>query len=288
MNNIIKIMITSLKAVIAGFTLLTANIPPCHSQNNSNVTIYETSLDQQINPIGIDTEKPAFSWKLKSESRQKYQTAYQIVVWSENTKDTCWNTGKVISDNNILVKYAGKLLKSVNAYKWKVQIWDNNGKISSWSKENHFSMGLLSENDWQADWISSPDSVYSPVFLKEFRIDKIPDLAHVFVNCQGYFELYVNGKKVGNDVLSPAVSDFRFENYYLTYNIKDFMKIGENTISLWTGRGWYSFGLPGVIHKSPVFRIQAHFRSNHSSTVIVSDTTWRTANSNISQIGNWR
>ncbi len=277
-----------LKILIAGFILLTANIPPCYSQNYSNVAIYETSLDQQINPIGIDTETPVFSWKLKSESRQKYQTAYQIVVWSENTKDTCWNTGKVISDNNILVKYAGKSLKPLHAYKWKVQIWDNNGKISSWSKENHFSMGLLSENDWQADWISSPDSVYSPVFIKEFRIDKIPDLAHVFVNCQGYFELYVNGKKVGNDVLSPAVSDFRFENYYLTYNIRDYLKIGENTIGLWTGRGWYSFGLPGVIHKSPVFRIQAHFTSNHSSTVIVSDTTWRTANSNIRQIGNWR
>ena len=68
----------------------------------------------------------------------------------------------------------------------------------------------------------------------------------------------------------------------------NYLKTGENTIGLWTGRGWYSLGLPGVIHKSPVFRIQAHFTSNHSSTVIVSDTTWRTSNSNISQIGNWR
>jgi alpha-L-rhamnosidase len=278
----------SFKILIAGFILVTATFLSCHSPGFSNVVLYETLLNHEINPIGIDAEKPVFSWKLKSEKRNSYQKAYQIVVWSVNAKDTCWNSGKVISDNNILVKYAGKPLKPVNSYKWKVRIWDNDGKISFWSEAHPFSTGLLCEEDWKAEWISSPDSVYSPVFIKEFRIDKIPDLANIFVNCLGYFELYINGNKVGNDVLSPAVSDFRFENYYCTYNIRDFLKIGENTIGLWTGRGWYSFGLPGVIHQSPVFRIQAHFMSNQSSTVIVSDTTWITSNSNISQIGDWR
>jgi alpha-L-rhamnosidase len=288
MHNLTKTVITSLKTFISGFIWVTANILSCYSQDYSNVAIYETKLNQENNPIGIDNETPEFSWKLKSEKRNRYQKAYQIAVWSENTTDTCWNSGKVISDNNILLKYAGKTLKSVNSYKWKVRIWDNDGKISSWSKENHFSTGLLSEEDWKSDWISIPDSVYSPVFIKEFRIDKFPDLANVFVNCQGYFELYVNGEKVGNDVLSPAVSDFQFENYYLTYNIRDYLKIGENTIGLWSGRGWYSYGLPGVIYKSPVFRLQAHLSSSQSSAVIVSDTTWTTFNSNIFQIGNWR
>jgi len=284
---IFKIAFNSAK-LIAGFILATVTIASCYSKGYSNVTIYETLLNQQINPIGIDTEKPDFSWKLQSESRKRSQKAYQIIVWSENTSDTCWNSGKVISDNSILVKYAGKPLKPVSSYKWKVQIWDNVDKKSSWSKEQYFSTGLLREDDWKAEWISSPDSVYSPVFIKEFNLYKIPDLANVFVNCQGYFELFVNGKKVGNDVLSPAVSDFLFENYYLTYNVKDYLKIGENVIGLWTGRGWYSFGLPGVIHKSPVFRLQAHLSSNQISKVIVSDTTWMTFNSNISQIGSWR
>lgn len=263
-------------------------ISKSYSQSDSNITMYEASVNHQINPIGIDDARPDFSWKLKSNTRKKYQNAYQIVVWHKNTKDTFWNSKKVISDNNILVKYAGKKLKSVRNYSWKVRIWDNNGKTSSWSKEQYFSTGLMSEDDWQAEWISTPDSLYAPVFIKEFRIDKMPDLANIFVNCQGYFELYINGKKVGKEVLSPAVSDFRFENYYLTYDIRNFLKPGKNTIGLWTARGWYSFGLPGVIHKSPVFRAQAHFISKQSSRVIVSDTTWRTSNSSISQIGNWR
>lgn len=254
----------------------------------SSISIYDTRINNENNPIGIDSENPDFSWKLKSDKRNQYQSAYQIVVLSETLNDTCWNSGKIISDNNILVKYKGNPLKSVSSYRWKVKIWDKEGKSSQWSVNNYFSTGLMNEEDWKAQWISSPDSVYSPVFLKEFNIDEIPNQSTVFVNCQGYYELFVNGEKVGNDVLSPAVSDFRFENYYLTYNIKKYLKTGKNTIGIWAGRGWYSTGLPGVIHKSPVFRLQAYLSSNQHTETIISDTSWKTSNSNIKQIGNWR
>ena len=264
--------------------LLTA----CYPREFPDIWIDDARLNSETNPSGIDIERPEFSWKLKSEKRNRYQSAYQIVVLSENTKDTCWNSGKIISDNNILVKYSGTPLKSVHSYTWKVKIWDNEGKSSRWSDDCFFNTGLFNETDWKAQWISSPDTVYSPVFLKEFNTDEIPNLATVFVNCQGYYELYVNGEKVGNDVLSPAVSDFRFENYYLTYDIKNYLKAGKNTIGIWAGRGWYSAGLPGVIHKSPVFRLQAHLSSSHKSEIVISDTSWKTSNSNIKQIGNWR
>ncbi|WP_310559348.1 family 78 glycoside hydrolase catalytic domain [Flavobacterium sp.] len=281
-------IINVVKVFIIGSILTLVSISSSYSQQISTISIDETLLNNEINPIGIDDVQPNFSWKLKSAARKKYQKAYQIVVWVENTTDTCWNSGKVRSDNTIQIKYAGKPLKTVHNYNWKVRIWDNDGKRSSWSKESHFSMGLFSESDWKAKWISSPDSFYSPVFEKKFNVDKVADFANVFVNCQGYFELYINGKKVGKDVLSPAVSDFQSENYYITYDIRDYLKIGENTINLWTGRGWYSKGLPSVTHHSPVFRLQAHLSSKQSSTVIVSDTTWTTSNSNISQIGKWR
>ena len=265
----------SLKAFIAGFPVIVFLIT-CGTENSSDVSIYETKVNRETSPAGIDDEAPVFSWKLASEERNRYQSAYQVVVLSGNTKDTCWNSGKVFSDNSIQVKYSGIPLKPVNFYTWKVRIWDNAGKRSPWSDENHFSTGLMGENDWNAEWISSPDKVYSPVFIKEFSIDRIPDRAEVFVNCQGYFELYINGEKAGNDVLSPAVSDFRFENYYLTYDIHDYLKTGKNTIGLWTGRGWYSYGLPGVIYQSPVFRLQAHLYSGDASAILISDTTWMT------------
>ena len=260
----------------------------CRVEKYSDISVYDARLNAQTNPTGVDTEKPVFSWKLKSVERSRYQLAYQIVVLDETTRDTCWNSGKILSDNNIMAPYSGSLLKVDCPYLWRVRIWDQDGKISRWSGDNHFATGLKSENDWQADWISSPESLYSPVFMKEISLEKVPDRATVFVNCQGYFELFINGVKIGNDVLSPAVSDFRYENYYLTYDIRDHLKAGKNTIGVWTGRGWYSFGLPGVIHQSPVFRLQAHLVAGKSSVIYGTDTTWQTVNSNISQIGSWR
>jgi len=281
------ITINRLKTIFLS-AFVSVSLISCQTEDYSDMSIFDPRINDEVNPKGLDIENPNFSWKLISEKRNRFQKAYQVVVFNGNTKDTCWNTGKIFSDNNIQVKYAGRSLASANLYNWKVRIWDNEGRMSRWSEANHFSTGLMSEKDWKAEWISSPDTVYSPVFSKEFRIDTIPDMAHVFVNCLGYFELYVNGKKVGKDVLSPAVSDFRFENYYLTYDIRDYLRKGVNTIGLWTGRGWYSFGLPGVIYKTPVFRLQAHLSSNQSNSVLNSDSTWMTSNSQISQIGMWR
>ena len=133
-------------------------LPTCHPQKLSDVWIDDARLNGETNPTGIDIERPDFSWKLKSEKRNRYQSAYQIVVLLDATKDTCWNSGKIISDNNILVKYSGQPLESVHSYKWKVKIWDNEGQSSPWSDECYFSTGLFHENDWKAQWISSPDS----------------------------------------------------------------------------------------------------------------------------------
>ncbi len=194
------------------FTLLIIAIffVTCRVEEYSDITIYGAKLNAKADPIGVDTEKPVFSWKLKSDKRNRWQSAYQIIVLDANTRDTCWNSGEIHSDNNIMVPYAGTPLKGVSRYLWKVRIRDQRGKVSRWSGENHFATGLMEETDWKGVWISSRDPAYSPFFTKEINMEKVPDEATVFVNCQGYFELYINGEKIGKDLLSPAVaSDFR-------------------------------------------------------------------------------
>ncbi len=260
----------------------------CGNGKYSDITVLGLRVNAEPNPAGIDSEKPVFSWKLSSEKRNRYQSAWQLVVFDRLSGDTCWNSGKIRTGNSISVPYAGKALEPVHPYTWKVRIWDPEGTASRWSGESSFTTGLLSENDWRASWTGSPDPAYSPVFIREFSLEGIPGRATVFVNGQGYYELFVNGEKAGTDVLSPAVSDFRHETYYLTYDIRELLRPGKNIIGVWTGRGWYSQGLPGVAHHSPVFRLQAHFDFGDKQEILVSDTSWITFNSNISQIGNWR
>ena len=83
-----------------------------------------------------------------------------------------------------------------------------------------------------------------------------PRRATAYINALGYYELYVNGKKVDDQVLSPAVSDYSKRNLYLTHDVTDYLAAGKNCVALWLGRGWYVRGHPGVIHDGPLVRAQ--------------------------------
>ena len=116
------------------------------------------------NPLGIDTAKPRFSWIIEDPTPGAKQTAYQIQAASRpdgfSTPDL-WDSGKVASDETLGLEYAGKPLASGASVWWRVKVWDEAGKESSWSQPAHFSIGLLKPTDWKAKWIGAPpdDSV---------------------------------------------------------------------------------------------------------------------------------
>ena len=105
------------------------------------------------NPMGIDTHFPRLSWVLKSSQQGDTQTAYQVIALSG--PDIMWDSGKVLSDNSIYISYRGQSLKSSQKMSWKVRVWDRKGKVSSWSAPATWTMGILTDADWQAKWISA-------------------------------------------------------------------------------------------------------------------------------------
>ena len=52
--------------------------------------------------------------------------------------------------------------------------------------------------------------------------------AAAYVNALGYYELYVNGKKVDDAVLAPAVVDYSRRNWYVTHDIASYLVKGRN------------------------------------------------------------
>jgi len=139
--------------------------------------------------------------------------------------------------------------------------WDKDGKPSAWSEPAYWSMGLLNKEDWTAQWIGSPDSVTAPYYRQSFNLEEVPDRAPYYIAALGYFELYINGKKVGKEVLAPAVSNFSKRTYYKTYDVARYLKEGKNNIGIWMGTGWYNPGYPGVVHNSPVVQAQLEIPS---------------------------
>ncbi len=246
-----------------------------------------------VNPLGIDVIKPRLSWKLESDQRGQKQSAYRLLVASSREKlakniGDLWDSGKVESDKSIHVAYDGKELKSRMQCFWKVIVWDKDGKASKPSLPAMWSMGVLKKSDWKAKWIGTAEAQTSPFYRHSFQVDAIPERAIVYVAPLGYFELYVNGQKVSDEVLAPAVSNFSKRSYYRTYDVAAYLKKGNNSLAIWMGTGWYSPGLPGVKHHSPVVRAQLELSGHGKDQLVITDKSWQTKPSQRKLLGKWR
>ena len=183
------------------------------------------NLDQ---PLGIDTAEPRFSWQITSDKRDVRQTAYQIIV--NDDKGEVWNTGKVESDQQLWLRYAGKKLQSNTFCTWKVKVWTTAGE-SDWSSDECFSIGLLDEGKWRGYWIGLEKllpgeerglhtRMAARYLRKEFELkNKEVKRATAYVAGIGLHEFYVNGRRMGDGVLQPVPSDYRKTIYYNTYDV---------------------------------------------------------------------
>lgn len=244
-------------------------------------------------PLGIDTTTPRLTWKLQSDACGVRQLAYQVLVASspdvlEQGQGDLWDSGKVESDDSVHVAYAGTPLTSRQYAYWKVRVWDQEGKASPWSAPARWTMGLLKPEDWTAQWIGvdwMPDNAGPlPWLRKNVTLEAAPEQATAYVCALGYYELYINGKKVDDHVLSPAVSDYGKRGLYITHEIGDYLKKGDNTIALWLGRGWSGRLLATASTNGPLVRAQFEIGGD-APISIATDTTWKAHKSPITPLG---
>jgi len=295
---------------------------------NANLTPVRLTCEYLVNPGVIDIQAPRFSWINRAEAgeRGQIQTAWEIRVAESKEsllaeKDLAWSSGKVISGESVNIRYSGKALKSRQKYFWIVRVWDKNGKASEWSDPATWAMGLLDAKEWKAKWIGAPwqgeealpkpDNPGAklpaqlpppaPMLRKKFDISKKVTKAVAYTTGLGYFELYCNGEKTGEDVLVPNQTNYgkrpnlmneniplpdNFREYrvmYLAYDLTEDLKQGENALGAILGNGFYN---PAKFwcgaYGTPRFLLQLHITYNDGSEeIIVSDESWKAAKSPI-------
>lgn len=260
-------------------------------------SVFDLRCENLQNPLGIDKSAPRFSWKIRSNKNATTQKAFQLIVASDPSllseeQADLWNSGKTESAASIWVPYQGKAIGSGLAAWWKVRVWDEAGQVSSWSPVARFSVGLLSEADWQASYIGFPtEAGYNecPQLKKSFDVADTGERFFLHVNSLGYHEVFLNGQKVGDGVLAPAVSQFNKRSWAITYDISDLVKKGQNTLMLWLGSGWYTEGLPGVANNGPLVKAQLEkLTGNKREIVAVTDASWLGRKSGYTRHGSWR
>ena len=197
------------------------------------------------NPLGMDLKEPRFSWKLAGAGRGKAQSGYRIIVSEEETavergEGELWDTGKVEEGDNFGVEYEGRELESDRTYHWRVRVWDEKGERGAWSEPARFHTGLFRPEDWTADWIAAPKEIETaPLLRSQFVLERELEEAHAFVCGLGYYEMYLNGEKVGDQLLDPGTTDYGKRLLYETYDVTSQLREGENAVGATLGNGWY-------------------------------------------------
>jgi alpha-L-rhamnosidase len=256
-----------------------------------DLCVKNLTCEHKINPIGIDIIKPRFSWKIVGTGNDILQTAYKIRVTTEGKSSAgkiVWQSGMTDSGESILREYKGPELKSGQKYFWQVKIWDNKGRESKWSYFASWEMGLLSKTDWKAKWIEMEKDTLqyssSPHFRKEFPLGKSITSARVYVTSHGFYELHLNGNKVGDQVLTPGWTSYGKRLQYQVYDVTKMLKKGNNAIGAVLGDGWYR-GKLGWGNNWPLYGkrlgllLQLKITFNDGSeTLIMSDESWKASN----------
>lgn len=267
----------------------------CHDKES--LVIYDLRCENLNNPLGINTVTPHFSWKIKSDKNGTRQKAYQLMIASDISKlekdnPDYWNSGKMNSSSSLLVPYQGEKLKPGSVGYWKVRVWDESGKAYPWSPVSEFSIGLLEEEHWHASYIGFPTNDgydHCPQLRKSFNLENTDERLLLHVNSLGYHEVFLNGIKAGDGVLSPAVSQYDKRSLIITYDLSSLANKGHNDIVLWLGSGWYKSGLPGVLDEGPLVKAQLEqIRGKKREIVLVTDLSWMGRKSNYIQTGSWR
>lgn len=243
------------------------------------LTIYDLETEYRNNPVGIDELCPAFSWKLKSMEKDIMQKSYRITVSKDG--ELVWDTGIVETDSSLYIPYGGEPLLPKTRYDLHIEVTEQRGESAG--AEGFFETGLLSYENFKADWIThafADDLEPCAVFVKDFSTKKAVARARVYVSALGVYEMQLNGKRVGDARFTPGWTSYQSRLQYQTYDITD--QIGErNHLEVTVGNGWYK-GILGFYNQGCHYGTRTALIAQLEITYadgtvdeIFTDETWR-------------
>lgn len=218
------------------------------------LTIYDLQCENFISPIGISTDRPRFSWKLRSDMRGCAQCSYQIQLATDSDFESLvWDSGRVAGDQSQLYEYKGEPLTADTRYFFRVRIEDNHREKSDWV-QSAFETGIFDHNDFRADFIASPldkpEDSCGIYFRHGFAVDGEIARAKAYVTALGMYDFHMNGSKVGDAYFAPGFLSYNKHLQVQAYDVTDMLRQGENVVGAVVGAGWYKGDLVWKDHRN--------------------------------------
>lgn len=230
------------------------------------------------NPVGYEFDSIRLSWIVCDTKAEK-------AVWTEIT------AAKDAAFQEIVYQKEGEDLNSAcevleitpfprTRYYVRVQVKGDNEELAVSQSISYFETGKMDE-PWEGKWIKPQESdAFHPVFRKCFQVKGKAANARLYISGLGLYSANMNGKRIGEEILTPYYSDYKTEVQYQTFDITDSLQ-KDNEITVELGNGWYKghFGLAGKDKNfGSEFQMIAEIRitcEDGTQELIVSDETWQ-------------
>ena len=258
------------------------------------MVISTCKINHIVNPLGFMMKRVTASWIVEDTPSKKQAAAQIKVAHDPDMKNIVYDSGKDSEISSLAAELPLELVPYTRYY-WKVKVWGDTGDTAE-SAVNWFETGKMSDT-WHGKWItpSWEDKEIHPYMRKAFSLSGNVKSACAYVTGMGLYHLEVNGKRAGNECLTPYCNAYDSWVQCQTFDITDMLQSGDNAIGAMLGNGWakgrfglsFATGTSGPIYcDSFALLCELRIEMENGGTVIVgSDDSWKCATSPVTFSG---
>src|SRR3954447_521009 len=262
------------------------------------ITVTAPTFEHVPRALGVGVAAPRISWKTSAPADWT-PASYELRIARAGTDPR--DFAPVASPDSVLVPWPDAPLGSRDRAVVQVRVTGADGTSSDWSEPAAVEAGLLAPTDWVAQavgasWEEDPasDERHPSILRREFPVRGGITAARLYVTAHGLYEVEINGRRVGDDAMSPGWTPYRSRLRYRTYDVTDHLAEGANAIGAWLGDGWYRGrlgwydGFRNLYGFDLSLLAQLEIRYEDGSVeVVATDGSWRAALSPIVRSGNY-
>ncbi len=206
--------------------------------------IADLQFEQNREALGIGVARPRVSWRVETTQANWRQAAYEMEA-CDQAGQLRGQTGRVASDQSVLVPWPFTPLHARERLAVRVRVWDADGKASAWSSPAPVEAGLLSPDDWIAQFVTPAweedrtRAQPAPFLRREFDVQPGISGARLYITALGVYEAQINGQVVGDQVLAPGWTSYPARLLYQTFDVTSLLRPGRNVLGAILGDGWY-------------------------------------------------
>ena len=249
-----------------------------------SVEVDDLRFEHGPDGLGIGNAVPRLSWTVTTDSPNWRQTAYEITSEGDGEE----STGRIASDESVLVQWPFAPLASREQRTLRVRVWGDGDEPSAWSAPRTVEAALLHAEDWSARFVGpgwdedTSQMQPNPLLRRTFDVRGPVAQARLYITSLGLNEPYLNGALVGDEVLAPGWTSYNNRLRYHIFDVTSALHEGANVIGAMLGDGWYrgrlSFGggRRNIYGDKLALLAQLEIRyQDGSSDTITTDDQWR-------------